>query len=278
MGASIFNEIICDSQNNFFSVEGGVLYNKAKTSIILCFQKNFTSFIMPETVETMSKAVFADHSIENITFNSKLRTILDSSFERSHVINVTIPDSVIKIGDNAFSQCRYLNTVVIGKGITIIPMRCFVSSSISNITFNDKITTIKNGAFYQCGNLKYMKLPKSLKWIEGNCFPFDVFLDFPEEAPFSFDNQSLLYDGNKTIIYMRFSELEHYDIPSTVSVISNDLFKDLLKLKTINFTSNSSLTTIRDAAFWGCLNLESIDFPNKLTYIANYAFRACASI
>lgn len=270
--------INCDPENQWFTFEDGILYNKQRTRFLMKTRNNFTSFTLPELIESIPGSFFANLPLENITFNSRVKSIGGGAFSGSHIGNITIPDIVTSIGNNAFKNCKYLDKVVLGSGITKIPQGCFENSSITNITFIGNITTIESSAFAECVNLKYIKLPKSLKTIGGACFPVDAELDFAEDSNYSFDNQRLLYDSGKTIIYARFSKLESYEILETVKFISAGVFKGISVLKSINFSSNSCLTKIGDDVFAYNINLTNFSFPSSLTEIGYNAFRGCTSL
>ena len=115
--------IECDSHNTNYLAEDNVLYNKQKTFLILFPYNNLTSFRIPDTVEVIGDA-FSYSLIEEITFNSVLNIIQGSAFAYSHLKSCIIPDSVTMIQSGAFQRCKYLDTVILGKNLTIIPNNC----------------------------------------------------------------------------------------------------------------------------------------------------------
>jgi hypothetical protein len=66
-------------------------------------------------------------------------------------------------------------------------------------------------------------------------------------------------------------------IPSNVSVIKSNAFKDCENLHKIEFWCNT-LTELGSSAFEGCSSLESIEIPNDLTKIEKYTFKGCKSL
>lgn len=62
--------------------------------------------------------------------------------------NVTMPDSVVEIGDFAFSECRFLN----------------------KIKFSNALEEIGNHAFCGCAALKKVSLPETVKYIGWSAF------------------------------------------------------------------------------------------------------------
>jgi len=75
-------------------------------------------------------------------------SIGDRAFYYGDVINVTLPDTVTNIGDDAFGQCK----------------------TLTNVTFGTHVASIGDGAFYSCTNLTNFTLPASLASIGGGAF------------------------------------------------------------------------------------------------------------
>ena len=69
--------------------------------------------------------------------------------------SVTIPDSVLQIGDNSFTFCSNLSSVIIGNNVTDIKQNAFAyCKNLLSITIPKSVTNIEGWAFGECNNLK----------------------------------------------------------------------------------------------------------------------------
>jgi hypothetical protein len=71
---------------------------------------------------------------------------------------------------------------------------------------------------------------------------------------------------------------ESITIPSSVTTISERAFQNCADMTSVTFNSPSSLTVIKDYAFFFFFYLTSINIPSSVTVIGDYAFEECASL
>ncbi len=74
------NKITVNENNEIFTVENGVLYDKAKTTVYRVPATFSGQFVLPDTVTTISKFAFANTNIESIVFPTSVKTIGESVF------------------------------------------------------------------------------------------------------------------------------------------------------------------------------------------------------
>jgi len=86
-----------------------------------------------------------------------------------NLTSVTLPGSLVFLGNDVFSGCTALKSVDIAGGVggvIEIPARAFCGcTSLETITIPDSVRWISATAFKDCDNLKELKLPKHLTKI-----------------------------------------------------------------------------------------------------------------
>jgi len=118
--------IMVDANNSNYASEGGILYNKDKTTLI-SYPSATGSFTIP-----------AITSIDNYAFRGC-----------TDLASVTIPASVTSIGRDAFAHCISLTSINIPEGVTTIGRTTFWNcTSLASITIPASVTTMDSSAFY----------------------------------------------------------------------------------------------------------------------------------
>ena len=176
-----------------------------------------------------------------ILFNKDKTTLITCS---SAANDVTIPDSVTTVNSGAFVNCKNVETLVVGNGLTSLD-NLPIASSLKSITIGNNIKSIGNNAFYNCSSLTSVTIPDSVTEI-GN---------------YAFNGC-----GNLTSV----------TIGNRVTSIDDNAFRDCSSLTSV--TIPDSVTEIGNYAFFGCGNLTSVTIGSNVTSIGEYAFRNCSSL
>ena len=178
-----------------------------------------------------------------------LTTIKDNTIpqiKRPFITSVNIPDSIIKIGDDAFKGCSSLTSIEIPNSVTEIGESAFYDcTSLQSIEIPNSVTEIGESVFYDCTSLKSITLPNSVTEIK---------------------------DG----LFANCTSLKSIEIPNSVTEISNNVFYNCTSLMSIEIPD--SVTKIGNSAFWGCTSLKSIEIPDSVTKIGNGVFYNCTSL
>ena len=91
----------------------------------------------------------------------------------SEPTDITLSDSVTKIGDYAFRNCTSLTSVTIGNGVTSIGDRAFSGcTSLTSVAIPDSVTSIGDYAFLCCSSLTSVTIPDSVTSIGEGAFGY----------------------------------------------------------------------------------------------------------
>ena len=92
--------------------------------------------------------MFRNSYINTLNLGNSIITIGDSAFTQNSIQELTIPNSVQTIGDYAFSENYVLESIVIPNSVTTIGSYAFDNNSIAELTIPNSVTTIGDSAFY----------------------------------------------------------------------------------------------------------------------------------
>ena len=126
--------IIVDNNNEKYSSNDGVLFNKEQTLLVQYpAGKQNSTYAIPYGVTDVGYGAFI-----------QCETLMD----------VTIPDSVTNIGYGAFAICSSLTDITIPDSVKIIDEIAFAGcNGLTSIEIPDSVTTIGVQAFSECCNL-----------------------------------------------------------------------------------------------------------------------------
>ncbi|KQM09843.1 hypothetical protein AOA81_06270 [Methanomassiliicoccales archaeon RumEn M2] len=210
MGNNAFSDcfnIHLENESPYFAYEGGVLYNKEKTT---CMHYSMGSGVkdvkLADTVRTIGRNCFWNcYMIDSIEIPKSVRQIGYNPFANCrnvHLINhspfydikdgvlynsdftelvccpstapmngtVTIPDTVINIGRNAFTGCIGLKRLVIPGSVKYISRGAFSEcSNLEDIEIPATIEDIGEWCFNKCSSLRQVAIPSNID-VKPNTF------------------------------------------------------------------------------------------------------------
>lgn len=163
--------------------------------------------------------------------------------------SVSLPNTILSIGDYAFSDNINLTEVVLPEQLLEIGRYAFYRTSIKNIRFPSSLTSIGESAFSRT-KLCSIALPDNMEDIPPSCF----------------------YDCDS---------LKSIQLPKRLRSIGPDAFEGCEALT--NFTIPPSVVKISPSIIWGCSNiskltigkgLNGLPFSHRLSYYNDYVYEA----
>lgn len=259
---------------------------------------------IPESVTFIGNyAFYGCEKLTNLNISEGVTSIGNYAFYNCDFESIVLPNSLINIGDYAFSGNPFssLKTVSFGNNVKRIGKGAFSHTNIENITIPNSVkciderafsecqylTSISLGneldsigdyAFYNCYNLPILTIPKSIKCIGMNAFALCKGLiivnwnavscnDFTH-SPFNLFEDDRYKDKSIIIKSIIFGEdVQH--IPSNIC----SYLKGLL-----NVSIGDNVKTIGTSAFFECNKLPTISIPNSTISIGGGSFKNCSEL
>ena len=188
--------------------------------------------------------VIESYTEDSFVYESPHKTAVISCSDT--VTNVTIPNSVTTIGNNAFRDCTSLTSLTIPNSVTYIGGCAFRGcTSLTSVTIPNSVTSIGNYAFGDCTSLTSANIPDRVTSIGEGAF-------------------------------YGCTSLTSITIPNLVTTIGRSAFENCISLPSINIPDR--VTSIGEGAFYGCTSLASLAIPNLVTSIGDFAFWGCRSL
>lgn len=159
---------------------------------------------------------------------------------------ITIPEGVVTIGEQAFRGCKAITAVTVPDGVKTIEAGAFMSCrTLRTVKIADSVTEIGNDFCFDCVKLREVELPANLEVV-------------PQKA------------------FWNCASLSRIDLPDTVTEIGNSAFDGCGDLKEIALPKN--LKSIGEYAFYGCCDIIELTIPQGVEFIGKKAFAKCKEL
>ena len=207
-----------------------------------------TAVRIPDTISTIPECAFSDcKSLREVEIPSSVTTIGAEAFYGCEALrSIELPDAVTEITENLFKGCWRLRKVKLGPNVTTIGESAFEGCEfLQHLPLPDSVRRIERSAFENCKNLVDLGQPASLEFIGLYALEGTALL-LMQDGPVYVGNALCGFCGN---------------MPDHSCLEVRD-----------------GTTTIAEAALRGQRHLESVIFPESVTFIGYEAFNECRDL
>lgn len=268
-----------------------ILYNGITNIGFCAFSNvdNITKVRIPDSVTSISDCAFKGCQqlstievspsnlsfcdVDGVLYDINKTTLIQYPSGKTNA-EYTINSNVKNIRNSAFSNCCYLQNVVIQNGLEDINYEAFrYSKSLINITIPESVTTIYPAAFDGCENLSHVYYKgneekwKNISIMWGNDKLANATIHFYEVVASGTcgDNLTWVLDSDGTLT-----------ISGTGEMTSSPWYDYRSNIK--NVIIENGVTTIANSAFYNCSNLEDVSLPNSIETIGDISFKYCSKL
>ena len=206
---------------------------------------------------TQSVGVYAfayDAKLGSITNfeNTSVSQISDCMFlECSSIYEITLPSTIIAVGDGAFSGCLKLASIDLSK---------------------TKAVTIGVKGFAYCENLSTIQLPSTLTIIDEAAFIEDKNLRSVQNL-----EKTIVSTINKNA-FLECKNLSSIKLPQTLSTLGESAFEGCSNLTAVSGFENTAVKILEARTFANCSSLLTLSLARGLTEIKSEAMIGCSML
>ena len=234
---------------------------------------------IPASVTELGGGAFSGCSaLSAVTFEegSSLTKIEASTFSGdSRLSSVTLPESIVYIGNGAFAGDISLTEITLPSGLVYLGDFAFESTGLVTVAIPKTVETFGIGAFASCHSLTDINVDaENTKYIDIDGVVYDRAMSTLIEYPAGNARTSYtVADGIVTVGQYAFCgswNLQRVTLSQTVETADEYAFYDCRSIT--SYTLSDVLTYIKRYAFAMNSSLWSMAMPDSLMQISNYAF------
>ena len=138
-----------------------LLNSDSKTASLVANAEKYTGdIVIPENIKAKDGNTYSVTSFEDNSF-----------WGCSGLTSVSIPSSVISLGNYCFKDCSNLASINVPSSVTKMGQECFYNCSrLASVTISSAVTSLGDGCFYNCTSLASITIPSSVTSLGERCF------------------------------------------------------------------------------------------------------------
>ncbi len=219
---------------------------------------------------TSSDPAFYDNdSLETVTLPDTILGIGNGAFrDCGNLKKINLPEGMETIKEVAFASCDSLSEVTLPSTLTTLENSAFTYTAIKSVTIPAGLTDLGTSVFVNCSSLEEVTLPDNMTTI-----PDEMFMNCTSLTDLSFLENVTTIGTNA---FSGCTALTEFNLPAGVATIGDKAFARCENIKTVVIPDG--VTTIGTSAFSSCTSLESVQMTNNVTSLGNRAFYGCSAL
>ena len=199
------------------------------------------------------------------------------SFFSSSIKEIVFPEGITIVGQEAFSYCRLLSTLVLNEKLVEIGSWAFNDCiSLSIITLPSSLQTLGDQVF-RGTPVRRIIIPDSIINLDSNPFPKCISLEEISGKYSTPDKRCLIKDGK--LLSFASKGITKYSFPPEVKEVGDCAFWGLSSIEELSFPSDTH--TFGEMAFEDCSSLKTVTLENQgsgVTQLGSMLFQQCSSL
>lgn len=231
------------------------------------------SVFIPLSLQDASNPFRNCTALTDVTFEDGRTELPDTLLQGSGVRQLTVPQTVTKIGYSAVADCTQLTAITLPAGLRELGNEAFKGcTALTGVALPDSLTDLGYGVFRDCSALTAAEFPAGIapvSWSSGSSMLRNCTSLRSVKLP-----KTVSSLGN--YFFAGCTALEQIVLPDSVTEIGSNLFNGCTALTDVTLSTN--LQAIPEHTFYGCVSLQKLVAPYAVTKIGKTAFANCTSL